>query len=129
MNEMREIKFKGKTLSGEWVFGNLALLKNKLQNVPAGSYISNSAGSPFAYQVRPETVGQFTGLKDKNGKEIYEGDIVNGWIQDQKQPFIVKYRSEGFRCGFWGVKPECDDSGIEIWYDEIHVVGNIHDNP
>ena len=66
---MREIIFKAKTISGNWVNG---LLSNKDDKW----YISNKAGMPFAYDVRPETICQFTGLCDKNGKKIWENDIL-----------------------------------------------------
>ena len=66
---MREILFKAKTISGNWVNGLLANKDDKW-------YISNKAGSPFAYEVRPETLCQFTGLYDKNGKKIWENDIL-----------------------------------------------------
>ncbi|HAB9782976.1 TPA_asm: hypothetical protein GYW67_14880, partial [Listeria monocytogenes] len=68
---MRPIEFKAQNVNGVWVCGNFSILKKKIGNVTAGSYISNSAGAPFAYKVRPETVGQFTGLTDKNGKKIF----------------------------------------------------------
>lgn len=73
---MRETKFRGLTIAGEWQYGNLAITKTDFNGTEAGSYISNSAGRPFAYHVRPETVGQFIHRYDIYDVEIYEGDIV-----------------------------------------------------
>ena len=82
--------FKGKDIIGNWYSGNMSVLEKDLHMgagiIRAGSYISNSCGSPFAYQIRPETVGQFTGLYagvfnslcgDKEYDEIYEGDKIS----------------------------------------------------
>lgn len=68
---MREIKFRGKTLNGNWVYGGIYIDSDKY-GILTTEVLGDSA---IIDEVHPETVGQFTGIKDKNGKEIYEGDI------------------------------------------------------
>ncbi|QDA75674.1 hypothetical protein EOT00_12205 [Listeria seeligeri] len=126
---MRPIEFKAQNVNGVWVCGNFSILKKKIGNVGAGSYISNSAGEPFAYKVRPETVSQFTGLTDENGKKIFEGDIVEIDVHDHLDWNVIKGKVI-FLEGAWLVT----DSGsfaIPLWSEinEIEVIGNIHENP
>lgn len=67
---MREIKFRAKDMSGEWVYGDLI----HKRTAPGEAMIRCKQG--IESDVDIETIGQYTGLKDKNGKEVYEGDIV-----------------------------------------------------
>jgi uncharacterized phage protein (TIGR01671 family) len=132
---MREILFRGKRVdNGEWVYGYY-------ENYNGGSYINlqtdrlNSGGYPIREftEVIPETVGQFTGLTDKNGKRIFEGDIVKReftlWHGETKktretQIGVVAYSNR--ECGFQ-VEKKCNLR--KPWDgDTIQVIGNIHDN-
>lgn len=126
--------FRGQTILGEWVSGFLHCKENKW-------YISNKAGSPFAFEVRPDTICQCTGLKDKNGKLIWENDIVKDLFSDACAQ--IKYGSYqncfdstkaehiGFYVDWSGkyTKYYRKDFGYWIHMVDIEVIGNIFDNP
>ena len=142
---MREILFRGKRIdNGEWVYGDIC------HHDGVVSYIGQhpADGSMVCYDIEPETVGQFTGLSDKNGKRIFEGDIIRvgrSYMFDDDDckaeigVGIVTLGIGTFDMGFyrylgWHCKKsdgdvdsypivDCD----EDWISEV--IGSIHDNP
>lgn len=114
--------FKAKTCNGEWVAGFLHCKDDKW-------YISNKAGSPFAYEVRLDTICQCTGLKDKNSKLIWENDVVN-CLTEECCGFIGWNESEaGFYFNVLLEDGRFEEEYIYDYQDGIEVIGNIFDNP
>ncbi|MCM1170200.1 MAG: YopX family protein [Bacteroides sp.] len=123
----REIKFRGRSLSGEWLYGDLVCRCGDVHVFP-----EDGVDSIDNYEVDPDTVGQYTGLKDKNGREIYEGDILNNY--DEPNPLVVKWDEGGSRFGLFNLDDDCesDFTSVEVRLGlvvDAEVVGNIHDNP
>ena len=118
----REILFRGKSKkTGEWFFGNLF----GKDNIGRTHICTTAQG---CLDIDPETVGQFTGLIDKNGKRICDGDIViNKNLHSKK--WVVEYRTDSEYVGF--VLVEVGKSGISYFtsWAEVEIMGNIHDNP
>jgi uncharacterized phage protein (TIGR01671 family) len=131
--EMREIKFRGKRLdNGEWVYGDTC------HHDGVVSYIGQHPddGSMIIYDLIPEIVGEYTGLKDKNGTEIYEGDIVRAYGKLYRVEFSLG------TFNFYGIgktkyvldwRSVANNSEDYRAWDKVkanfEVIGNVFDNP
>lgn len=125
--------YRGKRLdNGEWVEGAFC---PKCWSLSCGREVAgpriiklDAPHSGVWFAVNPSTVGQFTGLLDKNGKWIFEGDVVLKRTYNGKKAFPVEFGGGMFYCGFGGGSSTATHR-YTLEDKQIEVIGNIHDNP
>ena len=136
---MREILFRGKAINrnegchrteyqnGEWVYGLVTrLYDEQFKNLPAEMTNTNGISG---IEIDYKTIGQYTGMLDKNGTKIFEGDIIDFFGRSDGDGYgVVKYDAYETEFGF-----EYDNIyrslGKNFYPENIEVVGNIYDNP
>ena len=126
---MREILFRGKSVdNGEWVEGDLD--RGLLANIDFISYFK-TIGERLSFEIIPETIGQYTGLIDKNGKKIFEGDIVIDKYSKEKFGFVgvVIYNPKLTQFQIYSDKQPDYVVNLGSRVDSVKVLGNIHDKP
>lgn len=126
---MREIFFRAKRKdNGEWVYGFLTKMWGAL-------HIIDKANENVAYEIIPETVGQYSGLFDNDGKTIFEGDIVKEWSSSWKSPLKTEMSVYEVVCEYLGSlhlirKTRYGEvSTLLCRKSVVVVIGNIYDNP
>lgn len=135
---MREILFRAKAINrtgyersnyknGDWVYGWLTSPPNPYCPDKIPAKMRNTDGVS-GIDVDIDTVGQYTGLKDKHGKMIFEGDIVLKRTRYKKEPREVVFSFGSFHCGF-GFGSSTAEHPYTLDDKQIEIIGNIHDNP
>ena len=142
--QMREILFRGKRIdNGEWVYGfyferkdtggkiiESVIINDAYEQIMYGQRFLRSNMFRECFRIHTSTVGQFTGLTDKNGKQIFEGDIVK--TSDITYEGVIQIPGESFeiamRKGCWVMVAGEDWDFLGTNHECIEVIGNIHDN-
>lgn len=119
---MKEILFRGKTELGKWVYGSLVIAKdyNDITAIfPVDVHLYSHGETDGWEEVIPETVGQYTGLMDRNGRRIFEGDILESVIRRVGKGPVHRILVEDIRS--------CKQ--LALYVSQYEIAGNIHDNP
>jgi uncharacterized phage protein (TIGR01671 family) len=135
---MREIKFRGKRIdNGQWVEGyyfKTPLTDEATGSKPEDGWYFLTGGerdciskNNCVYEVNPKTIGQYTGLKDKNSIEIYEGDIIETEVRNKHwRDYHSKYQIDYYNGAFY----VSEELLIDLFeHYNVTVIGNIYDNP
>lgn len=117
----------GKKLPGEWVYGGIFQGTGDFSIIYGWQTVDEHVGSKLAkFTVYSDTIGQYTGLTDRNDVKIFEGDIVSGYFNHVKVQGIIMYGSDAafyiHRDGLFGI-------GLNNAAGWLEIIGNIHDNP
>jgi uncharacterized phage protein (TIGR01671 family) len=146
---MQQYKFRGQQVgTGEWVYGSLLVCEDSFGPI---CHIMVQHKFPFTrehFLVRMETVGQSIGVKGYTGSyenrhmnevELFEGDIVEAMSEGAKGTFVIKWRQESAPCfilfpawqsqKMWSIHASCLGRKDGSYYDDLKLIGNIHDNP
>ena len=122
----REIEFRGyNPKNGKWLYGYYLVNRGKHYIVPDG--IQPPSATPEDFEAEPESIGQYTGLQDRNGKKIYEGDIVLQQGYSGVQPMEVRFEQGAFITGYH--HGSSTRKTPMLVSRKCMILGNIHDNP
>lgn len=121
----RQILFRGKRLdNGEWIYGDLQLGDG--DHIPMIGVV-RGGHDPNYYQVEEATIGQFTGLRDKDSRPIYEGDIVMQRGYSGVKPMVVRFEQGAFIVGWHG--GSSTQTRPMLIQKRSEVIGNVIDTP
>ncbi len=125
---MREILFRAKDIDTdafpEWIYGYAVFDAYTSE----WAIFNENDGETFGCTVNPDTLCQYTGVTDKNGNKIFEGDIVLKRTYNGKKPIPVTFHDGMFHCG-WGGGSSTATHAYTLNDKQIEVIGNIYDNP